>query len=128
LTDGDREDDHLRDKADCPGSAANGEILSEILAVEREIGAKLDAERHAAQQWLARTRSEIEQAKLSELTALKASAEREKEAAKIAAHDNAAAILQQAAADAERIRRLEDSRLILIVRQYVLFVAGGRAE
>ena len=106
----------------------NGDVLSEVLAVEREIGAKLDAERQAARQWLERTRGEIEQAKLSELTALKASAAREEEAAKMAAHDKAAAILQQAGTEAEQIRRLEDARLIPTVRQHVLLIARGRAE
>jgi Skp family chaperone for outer membrane proteins len=106
----------------------NGDVLSEVLAVEREIDAKLDAERQAARQWLERTRSEIEQAKMSELTALKASATREQEAAKMAAHNKAAAILQQAGTEAERIRRLEDARLIPIVRQHVLLIARGRAE
>lgn len=105
----------------------NGNLLSEVLAVEHEIGAKLDAERQAARQWLERTRGEIEQAKLSELAALKASAAREEEAAKTAAHDQAAAILQQAGAAAEQIRRLEDARLIPIVRQQVLLIAQGRA-
>lgn len=106
----------------------NGDVLSEVFAVEREIGAKLDAERQAAQQWLERTRSEIEQAKLSELAAIKASAAREEEAAKMAAHDKAAAILQQAGTEAERIRRFEDARLIPIVREHVLLIARGCAE
>jgi len=106
----------------------NGDVLSEVLAVEGEIGTKLDAERKAAQQWLERTRGEIEQTKLSELAALKASAASEEEAAKRAAHDKADAILQQAGAEAERIRRLEDARLIPIVRQQVVLMAGGHAE
>ena len=122
------EDDHLGNKADCGDPNVNGDVLSEVLAVEREIGAKLDAERQAARQWLERSRGEIEQAKLSEFTALKASAPREEEAAKMAAHDKAAAILQQAGTEAERIRRLEDARLIPIVRQHVLLIARGRAE
>ncbi|HYA16588.1 MAG TPA: hypothetical protein VEF06_03935, partial [Bryobacteraceae bacterium] len=103
----------------------NGDVLSEVLAVEREIDAKLDAERQAARQWLERTRGEIEQAKLSELTALKASAAREEEAAKTAAQDKAAAILEQARTEAERIRHLEDAQLIPIVRQHVLLIARG---
>jgi hypothetical protein len=108
-------------------STGNGDILSEVLAVEREIRTKLDAERQAAQQWLERTRGEIEQEKLSELTALKASAARDEEAAKVAAHDKAAAILQQARLDAE-LRRLEDAQLIAIVRQHVLRIARGGGE
>lgn len=108
--------------------AVNGDVLSEVLAVEREIDATLDAERQAARQWLDRTRSEIEQAKLSELKALKASAAGEEEAAKSAAHDKAATILQQAGAEAERIRRLEDGQLIPVVRQHVQVIARGRAE
>lgn len=110
-----------------PVPAVSEDVLSEILAVEREIGIKLDAERQAAQQWLERTRGEIEQAKLSALAALRASAASEEEAAKRAGHDKAAAILQQAGAEAERIRGLEDARLIPIVRQHVLLIAGGRA-
>lgn len=106
----------------------SGDVLSEILAVEREIRAKLEAERQAVRQWLERTGGEIEQAKVSELTALKASAVREEEAAKKAAHDKAAAILQQAGAEAERIPGLEDARLIPIVRQHVALIARGRAE
>jgi len=119
---------HLRNKVDYGDPIANGGVLSEVLAVEREIAAKLDAERQAARQWLERTRSEIEQAKLSELTALKASATREEEAAKMGAHEKAAAILQQAGTEAQRIHRLEDARLIPIVRQHVLIIARGRAE
>jgi hypothetical protein len=110
-----------------PAAAVSEDVLSEILAVEREIGIKLDAERQAARQWLERTRGEIEQAKLSELAALRASAASEEEAAKRAAQNQAAAILQQAGAEAERIRGLEDARLIPIVRQHVLLIAGGRA-
>jgi len=106
----------------------NADVLSEVLAVEREIDARLDATRQAARQWIERTRGEIEQAKLSELTALKASAAREEEAAKMAAHDKAAAILEQARTDTERIRHIEDALLIPIVRQHVLVIAGGRAE
>jgi len=119
---------HLRNKADSGDPIVKGDVLSEVLAVEREIGAKLDAERQAARQWLEHTRSEIEQEKVSELTALKASATREEEAAKMAAHDKAAAIVQQAGTEAERIRRFEDARLIPIVRQHVLLIARGRAE
>ena len=128
MTGRDREDDHLHKSADYLVPHRNGDVLSEVLAVEREIGAKLEAERQAARQWLERTRGEIEQAKLSELTALKVSAVREEEAAKMAGHDEAAAILQQAGTEAERIRRLEDARLIPIVRQHVLLIARGRAE
>lgn len=128
MTGGEREDDHLRNKADSRDRTVNGDVLSEILAVEREIRAKLDAERQSARQWLDRTRGEIEQAKLSELTALKASAAREQEAAKLAAHEKTAAILQQASTEAEKIRRLDDARLIPIVRQHVLLLDRGRAE
>ena len=106
----------------------NGDILSDVLATEREIGAKLDAERQAAQHWLECTREEIEQAKRSELAALKASALRDEAAAGKAAQDKATAILQQARAAAERIRRLEDARLVPIVRQRVLVVAPGNAK
>ena len=122
------DDDHLRIDADSRDPTVNGDVLSEILAVEREISAKLEAERQAERQWLEGRRGEIEQAKLSELTALKASAEREEEAAKMAAHDKAAAILEQARTDTERIRHIEDALLIPIVRQHVLVIAGGRAE
>jgi len=117
-----------RGKADGAIPAVSGDLLSEVLALEREIEAKLDAEGQAAQQWLERTRGEIEQAKLSELTAIKASAAREEEAARMAAHDKAAAILQQAGTEAERMRRLDDACLIPIVRQHVLVIARGRAE
>ena len=117
-----------RGKADGALPTVDGDLLPEILALEREIDAKLDAERQAARQWIERTRGEIEQAKLSELTALKASAAREEEAAKMAAHDKAAAILKQAGTEAEGMRDIEDTRLIPIVRQHVLLIAQGRAE
>lgn len=110
-----------------PTPSVSKGVLSEILAVEREIGIKLDAERQTARQWLERTRGEIEQAKLFQLAALKASAANEEEAAKTAAHDKAAEILQQASAEAERLRGLADARLMPIVRQHVLLIAGGRA-
>ena len=127
MTGGDGEDDHLHNKADSRDPYRKGDVLSEVLAVEREIGAKLDAERQAAREWLERTRVEIEQAKLSGLAALKASAASEEEAAKTASRDNAVAILQRARAEAERICGLEDARLLPIVCQHVLRIVRGRA-
>lgn len=119
--------DHIRQRRVAAIPGMNEDVLSEVLAVEREIGARLEAERKAARLWLERTRGELEQAKLSELTALRASAAREEEAAKTAAHDKAAAILQQEGAEAERVRRLEDEQLIPIVRQHVQLIARGHA-
>jgi hypothetical protein len=126
MTSSARDDPDRKAGGDDP--SGNEEILSEVLALERSIGTQLDEQRQAARQWIEQERTAIEQAKLAEFSALKETAARDQEAAKIAAQQKAAAILRAAAAEAERIARLEDAQLIPLVRQQLGLIAQRSAE
>lgn len=101
------------------------DTLSEILEVEKEIKAMLDAERKRADQWLERMKLEIEQATQSELARLKDSVAQSEPVAKKAAEEKAAAIVQQARSRAEHIERIEEDRLTQIVRQSIAAIIPG---
>ncbi len=103
----------------------SADLLAEVMAIERQIAGKLAADRHESAQWLERTRREIEQAKLTEIAALEASAARDEEAAGKAAQEKAAAILQQAQATADRLTALSDAQLAPLVRQRIASIAPG---
>ncbi len=85
----------------------------------------LDAERKRANQWLERTKLEIDQATESELARLKESVPQSEPAAKKAAEDEAAAIIQQARSLAEAIERIEEDRLRQIVREAIAGIIPG---
>jgi hypothetical protein len=103
------------------------DTLQQVFGVEQEISRKLAAERQLVDQWLDRTRREIEQAKLSEIAALQARTAQDEEAAGKAASERAAELLQQASAAAERVRGLADSYLTPIVEQRLAGLVPGNA-
>jgi hypothetical protein len=101
------------------------DTLEEILAVEKEIRAKLEGERHEASQWLAGVRQEVERDKLAEIVRLEDSVARQDEAAQEAAQEKARQIVQRASSAARRIEQLHDDELARRVRQHVACIASG---
>lgn len=106
-------------------SAMQQDTLSEILEVEQEIMAMLNAERKRADQWLERTKLKIEQAKQSDLARLAESVAKSEPVAKKAAQDKAAAIVRQAQSLAVHIDRIEEDRLKQVVRQHIAAIIPG---
>ncbi len=104
------------------------DTLQEVFGVEQEISGKLAAERAQANQWLDRTRHEIEQATQSELARLKASAAQDEEAAARTVRERTAATLAQARTAIARANTLEDAALMPVVRQRLAAIlpGGGR--
>jgi len=79
--------------------------LQEILGVEKQLRAELDAEQTQASRWLEDARREIEAAHRAELEAIRQAAIRAEAAGRQAAQDQAAAVarvVEEAARSAER--------------------------
>jgi glutathione S-transferase len=106
---------------------AEQDTLQEVFGIEREINSKLAAERQQVDQWLERTRSEIERATQSEIARLRARAAQDEKAANEAARDKAAESLRLAAAAAERVGGLDNAQLAPIVRQHLAAIMPGNA-
>jgi vacuolar-type H+-ATPase subunit H len=99
------------------------DMLEEVLAVEKEIRARLEAARNEAGQWLAVVRREVEQQKLAELARLEDDARRQQDAAQETARATAAAIVQRSADAAQRIEQLADDALVPSVRRHLARIA-----
>jgi hypothetical protein len=93
--------------------------LAEILGVERDIRAQLDAEREQASRWLENARREIEQDHEARLGQLRAELQKRREAALLAARDRAAGLVQHAEAVAARQALAGDDDLRRLVRRHL---------
>jgi hypothetical protein len=96
--------------------------LAEILGVEQEIRAQLDAEREQASRWLENTRREIEQAHQAEVARLQDEARQRRETALRDARDKASALIQAAEAAASVQARGSDDELRPIVRARIAVI------
>ncbi len=101
------------------------DTLKEILDAEQEISDMLHAEQEKADQWFAQAKREIEQTTRSELARLKESVAQSEPTARKAADDKAAAIVEQARSQAERIERIEENRLRQLVREAIAGIIPG---
>jgi hypothetical protein len=101
------------------------EPLAEILDVERGIGEMLEGERSKAAQWLLEKRREVDQAAQIEIERLKATSARDEIALRDRVEARATALVQQAAALADRIKGLDDERLTRIVWDHLQAIAPG---
>jgi len=106
--------------------ASEQDTLQEVFGVEREISATLAAERRKAGEWLERARSDIEQWRLSEIAALRASAAREQDAAQQAAREQAASTIARAESAAKCRRALTDAELAPLVQRQLAALLPGR--
>ena len=101
------------------------DTLAEILGVEKEIRDKLDAEREQASKWLEHARREIEQAHLAAMAGLQESCGQDAEAAKRAAHPQAATVIRQAETSARPIDRFHDDDLRQLIRRHIAVIVPG---
>lgn len=101
------------------------DTLKEILDAEKAIKDMLDAEQQKADTWFKQTKLEIEQATQSELARLKESVMQSEPAARKAAEDKAAEIIQRATSLAERLARIEEEHLKQIVHQHIAAIIPG---
>lgn len=101
--------------------------LQDILALERDIAVRLDAERTKAAHWLEQATREIDEAAQADAARLKASAAAEEAAAQAAAVEQAAAIVQQAHALAARAEQPGEDRLAPIVWKHLVAIVPGTA-
>jgi glutathione S-transferase len=90
--------------------------LAEILGIEKDIRAQLDAERAQASRWLESARREIEQAHQERLAQLRAQAQQQRETTLQAARERASALVTAAEAAAAAQARLTDDQLRPVVR------------
>ena len=90
--------------------------LAEILGVEKDIRAQLDAERAQASRWLEGARREIEQVHQERLAQMRAEVQQQRETALQAARDHASTVVEAAAVAAAAQARLTDDQLRPIVR------------
>ena len=90
--------------------------LAEILGIEKDIRAQLDAERAQASRWLEGARREIEQTHQERLAQLRAQAQQQRETTLQAARERASALVTAAAAAAAAQAHLTDDQLGPVVR------------
>jgi hypothetical protein len=100
--------------------------LQEVVQVEQQIMAMLDAESARANAWRERRRREIDEAHQSEIVGLERQRARQRDAAARDAADTAAEVLRQARAEAGRIEGLSDAWLEDIVWRHVAHILPGR--
>ena len=93
--------------------------LAEILGVERDIRARLDAEREQASRWLEAARREIEQAHQARLAQLQADAKQRSDAALQAARERASRSVASARAAAANQAAVDDEQLRALVRRHL---------
>lgn len=91
--------------------------LAEILGVEQELRAQLDAERGHASRWLEQQRREVDLAHAARLAQLQAEAGQRRESALAGARESAAAIVRDAEAAAAAQSAVGDEQLRLLVRR-----------
>ena len=102
--------------------------LQEILAVEREIRERFDAEREKAGQWLEDARREIEAAHRSEMARLKEVAAQGDAATQQRARDKAGEILRQAQDAITAVNGLSDEVLRRRIAQCIAAINPGAAS
>ncbi len=101
------------------------DILAEIFAAEKEVQERLAAEQRSSEEWLARVKGEIAEQLAAAEEGLKAESEKVLADARAAAGKRAAALLEEAAAQAERLDRISDEALQEIVAKRLTGILPG---
>ena len=93
--------------------------LAEILGVEQELRAELDAEREKASRWLEQQRREIDQAHAARVSQLQVEAGQRRELSLAAARESAASVVRDAEAAAAAQAAAGDEQLRPLVRRHL---------
>ena len=102
--------------------------LAQILGVERDIHAQLDAEHEQASRWLETARREIEQAHEARLAQLQAEMQHRREAALQAARARASALVMRAETAASLQALASDDELRPLVRRHLAILVPELAR
>ena len=100
--------------------------LAEILGVEQELRAQLDAEREQASRWLEQQRREIDLAHAARLSQLQAEAGQRRESALAAARERAEAAVGDAGDAAAARSAVSDRQLRALVRRHLAAILPER--
>jgi hypothetical protein len=100
--------------------------LAEILGVEQELRAQLDAEREQASHWLEQQRREMDRAHEAHLSQLQAEAGQRREVALAAARERADAAVRDADGAAAAQSALSDKQLRPLVRRRLVAILPER--
>jgi len=100
--------------------------LAEILSVEQELRAQLDAEREQASRWLEQQRREIDLAHAARASQLQAEAGLRRERSLAAARESAAAAIRDAEARAAAQSAVGDEQLRPLVRRHLAAILPER--
>lgn len=100
--------------------------LAEILGVEQELRARLDAEREQASRWLEQQRRELDLAHAARLSQLQAEAGQRRECALAAARERAAAAVKGAEAAAAAQSAVGDEHMRPLVRRHLAAILPER--
>jgi vacuolar-type H+-ATPase subunit H len=96
-----------------------GDILSEVIKVEKEIKARLEAEEQKAEGWLEQVRKDTEEGVSEARVRLQELLEKTVSEAEADAHGRAFKMLEDAALRAERMRELGDETLRALVKRHI---------
>jgi len=102
--------------------------LQEILGVEKQLRAELDAEQTQASRWLEDARREIEAAHRAELEAIRQAAVQAEAAGRQVAQDQAAAVARAAEAAARSVERWPAEELRHRVRECIEAILPERVR
>lgn len=102
--------------------------LQEILGVEKQLRAELDAEQAQASRWLEDARREIEAAHRAELEAIRQSAVQSEAAGRQAAQERAADVARAAEAAARSVERWPTEELRQSVRECIEAILPERVD
>jgi hypothetical protein len=100
--------------------------LAEILVVEQELRAQLDAEREQASRWLEQQRREIDRAHEARLSQLQAEAGQRREFALAAARERAVTAARDAEVAAAAQSAVGDEQLRPLVRRHLAAILPER--
>jgi hypothetical protein len=100
--------------------------LAEILGVEQELRAQLEAEREQAGRWLEQQRQEIDRAHAARVSQLQAEAGQRRELALAAARERAATAVRDTEAAAAAQSAVGDEQLRPLVRRHLAAILPER--
>jgi len=101
------------------------DILAEIIEIEKDIQKKLDAETLKSKEWLEKVRRETEDEIAEKEEGLRDVFNRAMEDARVGAEKRASEIISSAIADAERLRKIDDESLKMILNRYLFRILPG---
>lgn len=102
-----------------------GDTVKEIIAVEKEIHRKIEAERQRWTSWLEDVRLQAEKQYEEELRVLEAACEKERREAVDEAEKKASALVCEAEEQCGRWRNISDASLEKIVRRHLVSLTTG---